>query len=69
MQAYREFGYLPGRDINSLSIASIIEAVEKRGTENIPVLKDRELNEIRECLNEFEQLVINSGSNRLLKDI
>jgi len=61
--------YQPARDINGMTIKSIIEALERIGVDNIPVAQTSELKVLSETLQAFSGVIEKSPSNRLLKDI
>ena len=61
--------YQPARDINGITINSIIEALEQIGVDNIPVVQTSELKVLSETLQSFSHVIEKSPSNRLLKDI
>lgn len=65
----RDRFYQPARDVSEMTIAFVIQELEKTGTEDIPLLETPELKKLRESL-----LSIESGSrglpgNALLKDL
>jgi membrane protein len=61
--------YQPARDINGMTIKSIIEALDRIGVDNIPVAQTSELEVLSETLQSFNDVIEESPSNRLLKDI
>ncbi|MGB2929207.1 MAG: YihY/virulence factor BrkB family protein [Desulfobacterales bacterium] len=61
--------YQPARDINGITIKSIIEALERIGVDNIPVAQTTELKVLSETLQTFSDIIEKSPYNRLLKDI
>ncbi len=65
----KEPAYQPALDIHMLSLKYIIEALEQRGTDNIPVVQSRELTALSDALKVFGDTVERSPANRLLKDI
>jgi membrane protein len=65
----KELAYQPGRDINTITIKSIIDALDQKGVDNIPVAQTEELESISEVLQSFDKELKESPSNRLLKDI
>lgn len=67
--ADKQFGYQPARDINRLSIRSILEALEHNGVDNIPVANTEELEVLSDSLKQFSEAMESSPANRLLKDI
>ena len=65
----KELSYQPARDINVITIKSIIEALEQRGFDNIPVAQTAELKSLSEVLQTFSYELERSPANKLLKDI
>ncbi len=61
--------YQPAQDINRLTVRYILEALDNKGSNNIPVVQTRELGLLSDTLKEFETIVDNSPGNKLLKDI
>ena len=62
-------GHLPAQDINRLSVGYIIDALNQRGDDTIPVAQTRELTVLSDTLKEFGDIVEKSSANKLLKDI
>jgi membrane protein len=65
----KEFGYQPARDINALSVHSILETLEQHGTNNIPVARTEELTVLSDTMQKFSKALESSPANKLLKDI
>ncbi|NOQ20852.1 MAG: YihY family inner membrane protein [Desulfobacterales bacterium] len=65
----KELAYQPARDINIITINSIIEALEQKGVDNIPVAQTPELQSLSEVLSTFSAEIEKSPANLLLKDI
>ena len=65
----KELAYQPARDINQLSIQSVLEALDHKGTENIPVANTAEYRALSEALQEFSKAMEHSPANKLLKNI
>jgi membrane protein len=61
--------YQPARDINNFTVASIIEALEKNGTDKIPVSRTDSFETLSETLKEFSSAISKSTANKLIKDI
>jgi membrane protein len=61
--------FQPARDINFITIKSIIQALEKKGLDNIPVAQTAELKSLSEALKALNDEIEKSPANRLLKDI
>jgi membrane protein len=68
-EEYREPGYQPARDINTLTIQFIVDALDDRGTDAIPVAQTDGSKSLSAILQTFRDEVARSPSNRLLKDI
>jgi membrane protein len=64
-----KLAYQPARDINIITIKSIIEALEHKGVDNIPVAQTPELQSLSEVLSTFSDEIEKSPANLLLKDI
>ena len=64
-----KLAYQPARDINIITIKSIIEALEQKGVDNIPVAQTPELQSLAEVLSTFSAEIEKSPANLLLKDI
>jgi membrane protein len=65
----KKFGYQPARDINTLTITSVIDAIEQNGTNNIPVVKNEEFEALSDAIQKFKDVMETSPANKLLKDI
>jgi len=65
----KELAYQPARDINIITINSIIKTLEQKGVDNIPVAQTPELQSLSEVLSTFSDEIEKSPANRLLKDI
>ena len=65
----KKVSYQPARDINTITINSVIEALEQKGVDNIPVAKTVELRHLSEALKTLNDEIEKSPANRLLKDI
>jgi membrane protein len=65
----RKFGYQPARDINTLSIKFVIDAIEQNGTNSIPVAKTEEFQALSDAIQSFSDTMETSPANKLLKDI
>jgi membrane protein len=61
--------YLPARDIHDFTIAYILDAMENRGVDNIPVADTDTFQTLTEALKTFYQDRRNSPSNRRLVEI
>ncbi len=68
-EEYKELTYQPARDINTLTIKFVVESLEDRGIDNIPVAQTAGLKVISEILQTFREEIKTSRINTLLKDI
>lgn len=68
-EEYREPGYQPALDINTLTVQFVIEALDNRGSEAIPTVKTETYETLREILETFRVELAKSPANRLIKDI
>jgi membrane protein len=62
-------GYQPARDIESLTIQAVLEALGQRGTGRLEVSQTRELAILADALDTFRETMEASPANRALKDI
>ena len=65
----KKFGYQPARDINTITITSVIDAIEQNGTNSIPVVKNEEFEALSDAIQKFKDVMETSPANKLLKDI
>ncbi len=65
----KEFAYQPARDINQLTIQSVLQALDHQGIEDIPVAQTEEYQALSQALQEFSQAMAESPANKLLKEI
>ena len=65
----QEYGYQPARDINTLTIKYVVDAVEHNGTNDIPVTRTGEFAALEQALDKFREEMDASPANKLLKDI
>lgn len=61
--------YQPAIDINKLTVSFVLSRVDKKGTHETYVIKNREYEKLTEILDNYEKLTANSDSNILIKDI
>jgi membrane protein len=66
---YEETAYQPGRDSDSLTIQYVIDALEKRGVDSIPTAQTEALKVLSESLQTFDDVIVSSPANKLLKNI
>jgi membrane protein len=65
----QKFGYQPARDISTLTIRYVVDAVEQNGINSIPVARTKELEALARAIEEFREEMEASPENKLLKDI
>jgi membrane protein len=63
------YAYQPAFDPDEMTIATVLESLENTGTENLPVLRTAELDQIRASMEAFRAQNRDSQANRLLKEI
>jgi membrane protein len=61
--------YQPARDINSITIGSFLEALDKTGGTNWPAYDDPEFTRVSQALDEVQAAVRSSSADRLVKDL
>jgi membrane protein len=64
-----QFGYQPARDINTLTIKFVVDAIDQNGTNNIPVARTEKFVALSEAIDKFREEMEASPANKLLKDI
>jgi len=68
-QEYKDIAYQPARQVCDLSIKEIIDHLDRIGTDDIPIAKTKELNELMSCFQGFSEIIEKSSHNKLLKEI
>jgi membrane protein len=68
-QADKKFAYQPARDINKMTIQSVLEALDQMGTDDIPVAKTEDYQALSDALQNFGEAMEKLPANKLLKDI
>ena len=61
--------YQPARDIGDLTIDSVIGAIERRGSDSLPVSETEEFKKMSDSLKTFNEVLRRSPANLSLKDI
>jgi membrane protein len=61
--------YQPARDLNLLTINSVIQALDGLGSKDMPLVNSEEIKKISKSMEEFTAIINNSEANLLLKDI
>jgi DNA-binding IscR family transcriptional regulator len=62
-------GWQPARDINSITVASVLEALDKNGVNALPVKRTREFDVMSDAVNAAYAAIRNSPADVALKDI
>jgi membrane protein len=65
----RQVAYQPARSLDGITIQYVIDALEQRGIDDIPVAKSKELKKLSTYLKGFHDRLTRSPSNKRLKDI
>jgi membrane protein len=65
----RDPGYQPARSIDTLTVGFVLDRVENRGEDSVPIIDTGELDKLRACLADFDESVQKSPKNILLRDI
>lgn len=61
--------YQPAFDLDEMTIANVLDSLETRGTDTLPVMESSELDQIRDLLETFREENRKSSANLLLKEI
>ncbi len=61
--------FQPARNPDNMTIKYVVDALEQRGSDHIPVAQSEELRSLGQSLKRFDELVEKSSDNVLLKDI
>jgi membrane protein len=64
----RDVFYQPGRGVDDMTIKFVTDALENRGSSNIPVCNTKESTRIKESLEKFGEAIGSSDANIALKD-
>jgi membrane protein len=65
----RMIAYQPARNPETITVQYVIEALEQRGADDIPVAESKELKRLSATLRDFHNLIARSPSNKRLQDI
>jgi membrane protein len=68
-QEEKESAYQPAHDISTLTIKGVIDALEQRGVNDIPIAQTKELEALTQSLSSFGDTLNKSTANKLLKDV
>lgn len=61
--------YQPALDLNHISINSVIQALDKHGNKDMPLIDSEEIKKISKSMEKFTDILNKSDANLLLKDI
>jgi len=61
--------YQPAMDINKMTVSFVLSRLDKKGTHDKYIIKNREYERVAEILDKFEKLSANSDSNILIKNL
>lgn len=65
----KETGFMPARDINTLTISTVLEALDENGLDTIPVSESPVHDQLSASLKKIRADAAASPANRLLKDL
>jgi membrane protein len=65
----KESLYQPAMDVNKLTVSFVFSRLDKRGVEQIMVIRNKDYEKIIAILEKFDRLTAKSGSNILIKDL
>lgn len=65
----KDIAYQPARDPEAMTIQYVIDAMERKGSDDIPVARSEELDKISEALKTFNDQIAISPANKRLKEI
>lgn len=66
---YKQLAYQPARDPGFLTIKYVIDALERRGSDAIPIAESEEMEKLSKSLDSFNQTLEKLPANKTLKDI
>ena len=61
--------YQPALDINRLTVSYVFSRLDKKGVEQIMVIKNKNYDKVISMLKKFDKLIAKSDSNILIKDL
>lgn len=61
--------YQPAISDNELTVKYVLDAIDKKGVNEIPIQQQNELDSINEIMNRFDNLLTSSSENVLIRDI
>ena len=64
-----ELAYQPACDVHSLTVAGVMERLDQRGIEAVPIAESNDLHKIRETLRRLREMTEQSPANLKLQDL
>jgi membrane protein len=61
--------YQPALDINRLTVSYVFTLLDKKGTEQTMVIRNKDYDKVLSMLEKFDKLIAKSNSNILIKDL
>jgi len=61
--------YQPARDIDDLTMQNVIDFLDRRGIDNIPVAQTESLQALKDKMKKFHDTIVSLPENVLLKDV
>jgi membrane protein len=61
--------YQPALDVNKLTVSYVLSRLDKKGIEQIMVIRNKDYEKIITMLEKFDRLIVKSASNILIKDL
>jgi len=65
----RQSGFLPGRDINTITVATVLEALDKRGGSDIPLADNESIKKLMQSYGGLMEAAKGSPGNAALRNI
>lgn len=61
--------YQPARDIDHLTMQNVLDSLDQRGIDNIPVAQTKSLQVLKDKMKKFRDIIVSSPENIYLKDV
>ncbi len=65
----RQSGYLPARDVNTITVASVLEALDARGSDDIPLVDSQATRQLAHAYRDLIDAARHANGNVRLRDI
>ena len=62
-------GYQPGCYIDDLTVATILERLDERGIDTLPIVESQDMDKFRETIRRFHDMTANSPDNLKIKEL